>query len=383
MRAVSLDEYYSKENVSPVSQKIENIRAHRFRRQRLLFALGIPQIAFKNKDILEVGPGSGFNSIVVYESNPKTYTLIEANLFGLNEARNNLTKFKKRSISTKLKFINRSILKINPVKKYDLVLCEGVLSGIKNLKQFLKKLDCFVKPNGLLILSTVDEISYLADSIRRLLIQTDIKGETCNPYSLAKKYEPALKRHFRNLKGMSRPVQDWIVDNAVNPASNLPLYNLPEIIHTLNGKYDVLETWPKYIEDWRWYKNLVGQRSNFNAVAKSQYWAKCHNLLSHRHYLEARNAKTNKKLYYECKRFRVSLRKYEKQPSNENLHKISMTLGRVANKMPVLLSDEKSILVNLKRLLCKPNFDQQKFLKNPAFMRWFCRGQQYISLVRI
>ena len=52
-------EYYGEHNISPVKQDIGNIELHYERRKKLYRQCGIPVIAFRNAEILEVGPGGG------------------------------------------------------------------------------------------------------------------------------------------------------------------------------------------------------------------------------------------------------------------------------------------------------------------------------------
>lgn len=50
-------EYYVGHNISPEHQNIENIEIHYARREKLYRQCGIPLIAFRDAEILEVGPG--------------------------------------------------------------------------------------------------------------------------------------------------------------------------------------------------------------------------------------------------------------------------------------------------------------------------------------
>ncbi len=58
--------YYGEKNISPVKQDISNLQLHCRRREKLYRQLGIPFIFFKNKHILEIGPGSGYNTLVLF-----------------------------------------------------------------------------------------------------------------------------------------------------------------------------------------------------------------------------------------------------------------------------------------------------------------------------
>ena len=61
-KSVELD-YYIKENISPVHYKISNIKKHFQIRNSLYRLLGFTPSFFYNKDVIEIAPGSGHNSI--------------------------------------------------------------------------------------------------------------------------------------------------------------------------------------------------------------------------------------------------------------------------------------------------------------------------------
>lgn len=52
-------EYYGRYNISPVKQDIQNIDIHFARRKKLYRQCGVPVLAFRDADVLEVGPGGG------------------------------------------------------------------------------------------------------------------------------------------------------------------------------------------------------------------------------------------------------------------------------------------------------------------------------------
>ena len=56
-------EYYGKHGISPVKQDLSDFDTHCAKREKLYRQLGLPAIAFEGKNILEVGPGSGRNTL--------------------------------------------------------------------------------------------------------------------------------------------------------------------------------------------------------------------------------------------------------------------------------------------------------------------------------
>lgn len=51
--------FYGTHNISPVRQNIDDLEMHYQRREKLYRQCGIPVIAFKDKEVLEIGPGGG------------------------------------------------------------------------------------------------------------------------------------------------------------------------------------------------------------------------------------------------------------------------------------------------------------------------------------
>ena len=78
-------EYYIKEGISPVHQDISDLSKHFQTRVSLYRLLGLIPSFFKGKDIIEVGPGSGHNSIYTATLRPRTYDLVEPNPVALKD----------------------------------------------------------------------------------------------------------------------------------------------------------------------------------------------------------------------------------------------------------------------------------------------------------
>ena len=72
-------EYYLEHSISPVRQDVENLKQHLERRGALYTSIGLPELMIKGKKVLEVGPGSGHNSLYVSSCIPQLYDLLEPN----------------------------------------------------------------------------------------------------------------------------------------------------------------------------------------------------------------------------------------------------------------------------------------------------------------
>lgn len=59
-------EYYGAHEISPVKQDLSDLELHYAKREKLYRQLGIPCITFDQKKILEIGPGSGYNTLAFF-----------------------------------------------------------------------------------------------------------------------------------------------------------------------------------------------------------------------------------------------------------------------------------------------------------------------------
>ena len=81
----NLLDFYIKEGISPIHQDISNLSKHFQIRSNLYRLLGLIPSFLKGKDIIEVAPGSGHNSIYTATLLPRTYDLVEPNPVALRD----------------------------------------------------------------------------------------------------------------------------------------------------------------------------------------------------------------------------------------------------------------------------------------------------------
>tara|TARA_B110000014_G_C19935843_1_gene484189 strand:- start:65 stop:784 length:720 start_codon:yes stop_codon:yes gene_type:complete len=116
----------------------------------------IKKINIKNKqgynkiNIVDIGCGGG----LVCEPLAR----IGAKVSGLDFVKKNIKIAKKHSINEGLniKYIVSNIDKINLKSKYDVILLLEVIEHLDNWQKILSKLKTFLRPNGILIISTIN-----------------------------------------------------------------------------------------------------------------------------------------------------------------------------------------------------------------------------------
>ena len=66
-------DFYNKHKIIPVSQNIEKLTEFVFSRNHLYSTLGTPLSYFKNRTVIEFGPGGGFNAVATSAYKPALY----------------------------------------------------------------------------------------------------------------------------------------------------------------------------------------------------------------------------------------------------------------------------------------------------------------------
>ncbi len=324
----SLLDFYQQHGISPVKQDVTDLPAHFARRAHLYRSLGLPPIAVRGKSVLEVGPGSGENALYTLSLQPRGYVALEPNHVAAEAARARL--------GAGVDVVEIPIEEYDTIgSPFDLVLCEGLLGLCgTDPKVLLEHVAKHVAPGGALVITCIDAISDHAEVLRRAMAQQMI-GRTAPLADQVAILRPAFAPHLATLKGMTRSVDDWIIDNLLNPASIGPTFSIPEACEALDGRFEVLGCSPRFLLDWRWYK----EAKPGNQWAIDAYWQQAHNLMDYRRVDDPRHADVNQELMDNCLTDREKLRRYERHECNK-----------------LIVQDV-----------------------DPA---WFGRGQQYLSFVR-
>src|SRR5690606_14001205 len=101
----------------------------------------------------------------------------------------------------------------------------------------------FARPGGLLFITTMSPLSYLAEIARRLMRDVVIAPDAPPGEQLAV-LRPLLAPHYATLPGASRPLDDWILDNVVQPIYG-DLLSVPRAIAALADDFDLYGASPR------------------------------------------------------------------------------------------------------------------------------------------
>ena len=288
--------FYKELGVSPVHQDISDLGQHIDRRRSLYRSLGVlPKLIHKAR-VLEVAPGSGHNSLFIAACQPTNLTMVEPNPVGVQEIKELYAGFDLQHTMPKL--VDSKLEDYQPDDTFDIVICEGWLGSAPHEHDMLAKLGSMVSPGGVLCISLVSPIGLLANILRRLLTVQVTSGIDAQEHiSLLK---TAFAPHLNTLSDMSRPHEDWVIDNMINPAWYGVCLTPTMTVNVLGDTFDHYGFSPRMISDLRWYKSLYGDNRNFNAAFLDSFYCAAHNLLDHRKQADAQDSTHNRQIEDVC-----------------------------------------------------------------------------------
>ncbi|MBV5302731.1 MAG: methyltransferase domain-containing protein [Chlorobium sp.] len=372
-------DFYKQHNISPVSQNIDDIQKHFERRAAMYRHMGIVPSSLKDRRVIEFGPGSGFNSLHTNSLKPSLYLLVDGNPTGAQKTSELLNKYYPDSVNYNV--IESLIEEYKTNELFDFVICEGVIPNQNNPSTFLKHVASFVDLGGVLMISCADSVSTLADNIRRVL--ADIKVPSNLPLKeriskLCLYYSVDIK----NLKGMSRPAEDWVLDNIIQPiSSHGPLLSIADAIEAISETFEIHGTSPKFFIDWRWYKDIYNTESKYNEIGINNYKSNIHNLLDYRYFARPLDFQLNIEILQAADKIRAHCQDYELDPKVEILFSICYNLLIIKEIIVDLLPETATCLEEVSYSIdCYAKGGGLQDLK--LFPHLFGRGQQYVSFIR-
>ncbi|MBG0791666.1 MAG: class I SAM-dependent methyltransferase [Desulfovibrionaceae bacterium] len=367
-------DFYDQHKISPVSQDISDIDAHYARREALYRHLGLVPSFLRDKSVIEFGPGSGHNALYTASLEPSRYVFVEGNPTGLDETRRRL-----EGVPFKTKFVQSYFENFQSKETFDLVLCEGVLPWQKAPAKMMQQIASFVAPHGMLIVTTNDEISALSETLRQL--QAALIVDRSLP--IMKQVEqllPVFEDDLNSLKGMSRPHEDWILDQVLQPFVG-SMFPIEAAITAVDDAFDVYATSPKFMTDWTWYKEVPIRDMTNNELGIDCYQKNVHNFMDYRFTFPPRPTADNMRLY--------SL--VAELTRNELLFES----GGDRKYLPIIQQQIKDLIGEVRQFSeetaeCLADFSQGfdtcletgTFPKLKRFSPFFGRGQQYVSFLR-
>lgn len=372
-------EFYGKNNISPVHQDISNLTKHFERREGLYRQLGIFPLSVEGKKVLEIGPGSGYNSIYTASLNPSLYHLVEENPTGICDMEELFARYPQWAEN--INIFKTRIEDFYSIIKYDIVLCEGMLPSISNPLETLNIIKRFVKPGGIIVITCIDSISGSSENLRNL-IGTLLVWELDDINKMLDILVPVFSPHLDTLKGMSRKHSDWVLDNIVNPLGIAETLSIANVVENLDNEFEFYSSSPCIFQDWRWYKSIYGETKSLNSTVIGQYWQQVHNFLDYRRLYPPREESKNKKLYYLLDNLRINIKELKEKKDISLIKQIKVCITDIVHNLEFISHELALPYSEALELIASNNIDAAYINKCENFKTFFGRGQQYLSLVK-
>jgi len=372
-------DFYRANGISPVTQDIADRKRHFERRDALYRHLGLVPSFLRGRRVLEYGPGSGHNALHTLSLGPSRYVLVDGNPTGLERSQ---TLLAGEPNADALEFIASMIEDFRADGTFDLVLCEGVIPFQIDPPAFLRQVARAVRPGGVLIVTTADAVSVLPEMLRKLMARLTVPGDAPSERQLAT-LRPIFRPHLATLAGMSRPHDDWILDQLIQPWVG-ELLSIRDAIGALDNGFDLHGSSPRFLTDWRWYKSIHGAERRWNETATGSYLANLHSLLDHRLTFGPRDPAANAALLDLAERTYAAIGGIDKggnaksaaEQVLEHLEGVYEQVSGFSLDIAGAISDAAAAIETL--------LDRGPLPVLPCgrLVPWFGRGQQYVSFVR-
>ena len=225
-----LDKVYSEQNpsffIKNLNKKSKIIKLID-NRKNFLLKLKLTEKNFQNTELLDLGCGSGQNTIV-FDSLGACCTMVEYN----KNSYNNAKKLFKHYSKNKFKIVNQDLFKFKTKKKFDIVVSNGVAHHTYDVKKTIDIACKYVKKNGFIILGVCTPEGWFQRNLQRAIL-----FEVSNNINEIKKNAKILFANhlLRSQKYGLRTIEEIIFDTYVNPKINCISYeNIKKIFDKNN-----------------------------------------------------------------------------------------------------------------------------------------------------
>ena len=369
--------FYGTHNISPVRQNIDNLEMHYQRREKLYRQCGIPVIAFKDKEVLEIGPGGGVNTLALFQWGIRHIDLVEPNVKGCEDMR---MLFKKYNICQDSYTMNQCTIEdYITTKKYDFIIAEGFLHGVDNRQKIINKCKSLIKDHGIIVIICSDHVCCFIELMKRLMghvMTRDITVYDDKVDYMVKIFEPQLSK----LSGVSRLAKDWVEDQMLNPAIYNFDFSLSEAIDYFGVEYDVMGASPNMFTDYSWYKDLgYDYKDDYNKQFASQRLS----LLMAGMPEKVMPIERVKDLVERFEKINDLAMQYEDTFEEQYLSEILQCIHNMKKQLLVLGNDFMQVYGEIEEALEEIiKKGTTNFVKWPHFFSAFGKTQQYIAFVK-
>ncbi|MBI2789655.1 MAG: class I SAM-dependent methyltransferase [Elusimicrobia bacterium] len=271
----NLSDYYGRIGLNPVGHDIsreKSLKLHERKRRSLLeHHLKIPFQAWKGARVLEFGPGSGENAVVLARHGAKL-TFVEPLDYLIAELKG---KFAALGVPDSIEAVHNEVLeKFETSERYDFVFGEGFVHFLDDPVEGVRRMSACVAPEGFLVLSVVHPVGTFIEFVKKAYLEMAAaalgreSGES--RFALARKL---FEGPFKAINH-SRGFESWSKDCVLNPLYRPRHFlDLPEILAGLPESFSLYSSWPNYAsaDDLIWHKNIQDAAAVRAATLRGYY----------------------------------------------------------------------------------------------------------------
>ena len=360
-------DFYNSIGFAPTSLQSALRVEHKQNRENLYRKLGLHASTWANASILEVGPGSGENSIDLISRGIASLSLVDAVPAVLDQIRKRVSE--EANVHYQLLDLSNSTID----ETFEIVICEGVIPLQLDPKHFVTNVSHSVKQGGLLLITTADEVSSLSEVLRRYIAHKlmGINGLDIDEITYF------FKEDFAALPRMTRNPKDWVLDSILNPWVG-ELFSIRDATQALltNGFQPVSQT-PDISDDLTWYKE-ESSNSKIASICEDRYMRNVHKLIDTRNMnMQSSASENNHVLVGECSKIFTAMKEFV---SSKSLDQENEILGGIENILTNCSQLSLETQTALRSVLVWSQSRQNKDLNE--FRGFWGRGQQHILFER-
>lgn len=274
--APSLLSYYRDAAFNPLGIDLSDpakLAAHRAKREHLYQTLlGLPLAWLRGKEVLEVGPASGENALVLAMAGANL-TLVEPNEHTRPRI---LALFEHFGLRDRIRELSDSTIDaFRCDRTFDLVVAEGFVDTLSDRERAIARLCELASPGGLLSVTRHEAVGMVAEFVKKAVyarcvrIEQDRTGAPLAEDTRVGIAESLFGADYARIPA-SRPFRTWWKDNLDSPVVNeWLLWPLEEMLAAFRaGGCRYHASHPNYVErdTLRWYKDVPSDEERERAI---------------------------------------------------------------------------------------------------------------------
>lgn len=376
-------DFYENHHIIPVRQEDSiDLTKHYNRRRSLYISLGILPSSVRGAKVLEIGPGTGDNAIYTSSLSPKSIRFVDGNKESINELKDRAKGGSFGGVPVDI--IYQDFLGYEDSDRYDLVLCEGLITGQKDPSSFLKKVAGCCDDGGIVVITNITTVGLLSEICRRVVLP--VYRERYSEEEVHARLVAHFTPDLDALGNVSRLYGDWVWDNIIHPWGNME-FTIEESIKRLSSRFEFLGSSPRFYTDWRWYKKLDNQFNQVNSRACQQYLNYELGLLDCRVEPCRYNMELVNKVKLLCQQafdLHQEILKNGDKSSYNNFFQCINAIASELDSFQSITSDAlRDYLIGMEKLMNLSSLGSQTAVDFGGFINFWGRGQQYSSYLAV